>query len=128
MILPRSRSAGKNTIVFMPALAPCAATEPIRLPVDGHARTSNSNSSAFDVVTVTGRSLNEFVGFIASFLTYSSFRPRRRPRFSALSNGVKPVPMSTAAPGLTGRKSWYRHIVAGPRSIVSRDILLAIES
>ena len=45
-ILPFSRSAGKKTIVFIPALAPWAATEPIRFPVETQARTSNSNSNA----------------------------------------------------------------------------------
>ena len=58
-IFSRSRLAGKKTIVSMPALAPCAATEPIRLPVDTQASTSNSNSRALEVVTETGLSLNE---------------------------------------------------------------------
>ena len=46
-------------MVFIPALAPWAATEPIRLPVETQARTSNSNSRALVAVTETGRSLKE---------------------------------------------------------------------
>ena len=106
MTFPFSRSAGKKTIVFIPALAPWAATEPAKLPVDAQASTSNSNSSALVVVTETGRSLNEYDGFTQSFLTYRLSRPRTRPRFRALISGVKPVPMSMAASASTGRKSW----------------------
>ena len=68
-ILPLSRSDGKKTRVFIPALAPWAATAPIRLPVDGQARVLNSNSRALVAVTATGLSLKEYVGLTPSFLT-----------------------------------------------------------
>ena len=123
MILPFSRSAGKNTIVFMPAFAPCAATAPARLPVEAQASTSNSNSKAFAVATDTTLSLNENVGFTLSFLIYRLSSPSARPRFLALTSGVNPVPMSSTYSLFTGSSSWYRHIVSGPLEILSRLML-----
>ena len=122
LIFARSRSCGTNTIVFNLAFRPCAAVAPAKFPVDGHASVSKPNSTVFVVATETTRSLNECVGFAVSFLIHRLSRPRTSPRLSALSSGVIPAPISTAFAESAGRRSPYRHSVAGPRSIDSRLI------
>jgi hypothetical protein len=62
-----------------------------RLPVEAQARTSKPSSRARALATDTTRSLNECVGFAASFLTHTSFRPRRAASRSALISGVQPA-------------------------------------
>ena len=48
-----------KTKVLKPALAPCAATDPARLPVEAHANVSKLNSLAFVDATETTLSLKE---------------------------------------------------------------------
>src|SRR5918911_3221639 len=92
-----SRSAGMKMHACRPALAAWAATEPARLPVDAQASVSKPSSRALLLAIETGRSLNEKVGLTVSFLTHRLFKPRARPRFLALINGVKPACESTTA-------------------------------
>ena len=98
------------------------------MPVDTQAKTSNPNSNAFVAVTVTGLSLKENVGLTLSFLIYKLFNPNLEPRFSALVNGVNPVPISTAFSRLTGKKASYLHTEKGPASILSLEIFFLIDS
>ena len=75
----------------MPSAAPWAATEFARLPVEAHAIVSKPSSRARATATETTRSLNECVGFAASFLIHTSPRPRRSASRSALISGVQPA-------------------------------------
>src|SRR6266436_3913308 len=104
----------------MPEWAAWAATELARLPVDAHAATLNPSSRALVSATDTTRSLNEFVGLRVSFLIHTSPRPSSAARRSALTNGVNPVPRSTAVSPATGSRSEYRHKLRGPAAIFSR--------
>jgi hypothetical protein len=61
-----------------------------RLPVEAQATTSKPSSRARAIATETTRSLNECVGFAASFLIHTSPRPRRSASRSALISGVQP--------------------------------------
>src|SRR5258708_25244444 len=75
----------------IPRAAPWAATELARFPVEAHAIVSKPSSRARVVATETTRSLKECVGLAASFLTHTSFSPRRAARRSARISGVQPA-------------------------------------
>src|ERR1035441_5603157 len=75
----------------MPRAAPWAATELARLPVEAHAIVSKPSSRARVTATDTTRSLKEWVGLAASFLTHTSRRPSRSARRSARISGVQPA-------------------------------------
>src|SRR5258708_10956684 len=104
-ILAGSRSAGMKMHARMPALAACAATDPARLPVDAHERTSKPSSRARVLAIETGRSLKENVGLTVSFLSHKLRSPSAHPRLSALISGVKPACVSTTCSPLTGNKA-----------------------
>src|SRR5437667_2091945 len=101
-ILAGSRSAGMKMHARMPALAACAATDPARLPVEAHDRTSKPSSRARVLAIDTGRSLKENVGLTVSFLSHRLRSPSVRPRLSALTIGVKPAWLSTTRSPSTG--------------------------
>ena len=97
-----------------PKAAPCAATELARLPVEAHAIVWKPSSRARAVATDTTRSLKEWVGLAASFLTHTSRKPRRCASRSALIKGVHPAgnpvreasrPEGPGGPSTSGRKS-----------------------
>jgi hypothetical protein len=77
-------------------LAAWAATLAARLPVEGQPTADAPNSTAFDMATEAGLSLNEFVGLTVSSLMYSCFKPSCFPRLAALCRVDKPVPRSMA--------------------------------
>ena len=90
------------------------ATALPRLPVDAQASAPKPSSRARAEATATTRSLNEWVGFAASFLTHTSRRPSCSASRSARISGVQPAgrPARDASwfegpggPAASGRKS-----------------------
>src|SRR6476646_4119752 len=108
MIFSRSRFAGTKMYVGSPSAAPAAAVAPARLPVEAHASASYPSSTDLAAATATTRSLNEWVGFEVSVLTYSSqSRPSSAASRSARISGEFPTG-SPRAGASTGRNAARR--------------------
>jgi hypothetical protein len=91
------------------------------LPVDAQATVSKPSSRALASATATTLSLNEWVGFAASFLTHTSPNPSRSASRSARISGVSPGSSGERPEGgcsENGRKSEYRQIPRDPAWIL----------
>src|SRR5215212_6989898 len=102
-----------NTYDSSPAAAACAATALAKLPVEGQAIVSKPSSCALATATDTTRSLNEWVGLAASFLTQTSRRPIASASRGARISGVAPAGSAYFGVCVNGRKSEYRQRLCG---------------
>jgi hypothetical protein len=99
--------SGSRTTHFNPARAAYAAAEAEVLPVDAQTTAFAPRSTAFVIAIVIPRSLNEHVGFNASYFRYNSnFPPMARTNPGAGTSGVLPSSkVTTGVVAVTGRKS-----------------------
>ena len=94
--------------------------------MEAQASASNPSSTDLAAATATTRSLNEWVGFEVSVLTYSSqSSPSSAARLSARISGELPTG-SPRVGASTGRNAAHRQSVAGPAMICSRLVDEAI--
>ena len=94
-----------NTYDSRPAAAAWAATALARLPVEAQATVWKPSSRALASATDTTRSLNEWVGLAASFLTHTSPSPSASASRGARTSGVQPAGSAYLGGCANGRKS-----------------------